>query len=126
KLVGASPREIALATNTGYGFNLAARALPLAPGDVVLTPDGEFPANIYPWMGAAEARRVQYRRLPTVNGLVDEDALIGALDDRGVKVVAVSWVGFMTGHRVDLVRIGRECRARGIYFVVDAIQGLGP
>lgn len=124
-LIGAHPHEIALATNTGYGVNLAARALPLSPGDVVLTPDLEFPANIYPWMGAAKERGVEYRRLPLESGVLDEQALLRALDDRAVKCVSVSWVGFATGYRADLELIGRTCRSRGIYFVVDAIQGLG-
>jgi selenocysteine lyase/cysteine desulfurase len=125
-LIGANPSEIALATNTGYGINLAARALPLSPGDVILTPDLEFPANIYPWMAAARERQLEYRRLPLEDGILDEDALLRALDERSVKCVAVSWVGFATGYRADLERIGRACRARGAYFVVDAIQGLGP
>ncbi len=124
-LIGASPEEIALAMNTGYGVNLAARALPLSPGDVILTPDLEFPANIYPWMGAATARGFEYRRLPLPDGVLDEDALLHALDDPAVKCVSVSWVGFMTGYRVDLERVGRACKERSIYFVVDAIQGLG-
>jgi cysteine desulfurase / selenocysteine lyase len=124
-LIGANPQEIALATNTGYGVNLAARALPLAPGDVVLTPDLEFPANIYPWMGAAVDRGLEYRRLELEKGILDERALLRALDDRAVKCVSVSWVGFATGYRADLQLIGRACRERGIYFVVDAIQGLG-
>ena len=29
---------------------MAARALPLEPGDIVLVSDKEFPANVYPWM----------------------------------------------------------------------------
>jgi kynureninase len=36
-LVGAGADEIACMPNTSYGLNLAARALPLGPGDVVLT-----------------------------------------------------------------------------------------
>src|SRR6266849_1379289 len=50
QLINADPSEIALATNTGFGLNLAARALPLKPGDVVLLSDKEFPANVYPWL----------------------------------------------------------------------------
>jgi cysteine desulfurase/selenocysteine lyase len=126
RLIGAKPSEIALATNTGYGINLAARALPLEKGDVILTPDLEFPANVYPWMGAARDRGLEYRRLPMKGGLLEEDALLAALDDKKVKCVGVSWIGFATGYRADLERIGRACRERGIWFVVDAIQGLGP
>jgi cysteine desulfurase/selenocysteine lyase len=126
KLIGARTTEIALATNTSYGINVAAFALPLSPGDVVLTPDLEFPANVYPWLAAARARRLEYRRLPLTNGVLDEDALLRELDDHSVKCLSVSWVGFANGYRVDLERLGKVCRARGIYFVVDAIQGLGP
>lgn len=124
-LIGAGPAEIALAVNTGYGVNLAARALPLSPGDVIVTPDLEFPANVYPWEAAARARGLEYRRIPPRDGLLDEDAVLRALDDRAVKCVSVSWVGFANGYRADLARIGRACRSRGAYFHVDAIQGLG-
>ncbi len=37
KLIGARDTEIALVPNTSFGLSLAARSLPLKPGDVVLT-----------------------------------------------------------------------------------------
>lgn len=125
KLIGAAPEEIAVMTNTSHGINLAARALPLASGDVVLSVEREFPANVYPWMSLAKRRGVTLRQLPCCDRLPNEDAIIAALDDERVRVVTVSWVAFESGARLDLTRIGAACRARGIYFVVDAIQGLG-
>ena len=125
-LIGAETGEIALAVNTSYGINLAAFSLPLGAGDVVLTPDREFPANVYPWMELARRRGVIYRRVPTCDGAVDEEALRRELEDPAVRAVSVSWVGFASGYTVDLEAIGRACRARGAYFIVDAIQGLGP
>ncbi|MHB1224111.1 MAG: aminotransferase class V-fold PLP-dependent enzyme [Gemmatimonadaceae bacterium] len=125
RLIGADASEIALAANTSEGINLAARALPLGPGDVIVASDGEFPANVYPWMAVAGARGAELRLLPRAGDGPDEDALVAALDDPRVRVLAVSWVAFATGHRVDLARLGRECRARDVYFVVDAIQGVG-
>ena len=125
RLIGASPTEVALAVNTGYGMNVAARALPFSPGDVILTPDKEFPANVYPWWAAANDRKLEYRRVPLENGVLDEDALLAAMDDDRVKCVSVSWIDSANGYRVDLARIGRACRERGIWFVVDAIQGVG-
>ena len=126
RLIGANTEEIGLAVNTSYGINVAAFGLPLGPGDVVLTPDREFPANVYPWMQLARTRGVVYRRVPTCDGAVDEDALRRELQDPAVRAVSVSWVAFASGYTVDLEAIGRACRARGAYFVVDAIQGLGP
>jgi selenocysteine lyase/cysteine desulfurase len=124
-LVRADVGEIALAPNTGAGINLAAWSLPLGPGDVVVVPDLEFPANMYPWMAAAESRGFTLHVVPTRDGRLDQAALLDALDRPGVRVLAVSWVGFATGVVADIERLGAECRARGVYFVVDAIQGLG-
>ena len=127
RLVGAEARQIALMVNTTYGINLAARSLPLAAGDVVLTFDREFPANVYPWMALARAKGVELRLVPCrPDRTPDEDALLAMLDaEARVRVVTLSWVSFATGYRVDLERIGAACRARGVYFVVDAIQGVG-
>ncbi|MDQ3223992.1 MAG: aminotransferase class V-fold PLP-dependent enzyme, partial [Gemmatimonadota bacterium] len=55
QLLGATAEEIGLTINTGYGLSLAARALPLVSGDIVLVSDREFPANVYPWMRLKEA-----------------------------------------------------------------------
>jgi selenocysteine lyase/cysteine desulfurase len=125
RLIHADAEEIALAINTSTGLNLAAWTLPLGAGDVVIIPDREFPANVYPWMAASAARGFTLRRVPCRDGLLDEDALLEALDLPSVRVLALSWVGFATGVVADLERFGAACRARGIHFVVDAIQGLG-
>lgn len=125
RLIHADAEEIALAINTSTGLNLAAWTLPLGRGDVVIIPDREFPANVYPWMAAAAARGFVLQRVPCRDGLLDEAALLQALDLPGVRVLSMSWVGFATGVVADLERFGDACRARGIHFVVDAIQGLG-
>jgi selenocysteine lyase/cysteine desulfurase len=124
-LVGAGADEIACMPNTSYGLNLAAGALPLAAGDVVVAPDREFPANVYPWMALA-ARGVRLELVPCApGGLPDEAALLRALDRPEVRALTVSWVQFGTGYAADLAALGAACRARGKFFVVDAIQGLG-
>ena len=127
QLIGSKPAEVAVMVNTSYGLNLAARALPFEAGDVVLTFDREFPANVYPWMALEKSRGVTLVRLPcTPDGLPDEAALLRSLDEvPRLRAVSVSWVQFATGYRVDLAAIGRACRERGIWFIVDAIQGLG-
>jgi selenocysteine lyase/cysteine desulfurase len=125
RLIGATPDEIALVPNTSGGINLAALTLPLSPGDVVLSPDKEFPANVYPWM-ARHRSGVRLEQLPVVSDLPDEEALLRALERPEVRVLAISWVGFAHGYRADLERLGDACRANDVYLVVDGIQGLGP
>ena len=125
KLIGARTSEVALATNTTFGINLAAFALPFKAGDVVLAPDLEFPSNIYPWMQLAARRGVEFRRITCPDGVLEPELVRRALEDDRVRALTVSWVGFASGARVDLAALGALCRERGIYFVVDAIQGLG-
>jgi cysteine desulfurase / selenocysteine lyase len=124
RLINASPGEIACMVNTTYGLNLAARALPLRTGDTVLAPDREFPANVYPWM-ALERLGVRFERIPCRDGLPDVEALLRAIDRPGVRAVTTSWVSFATGYRVDLEALGRACKERGVFLIVDAIQGVG-
>ncbi len=125
-LIGASADEIALTTNTSHGINLAAFSLPLNPGDEILTVDREFPANVFPWIKRAERTGAVLVRLPCVDDVPDQAALLEAIATRPkVKVVTVSWVSFCSGARIDIDAVGKACRERGIYFVVDAIQGLG-
>lgn len=125
RLLNVSPTEIALATNTSFGINIAARALPLEPGDVVLVSDREFPANVYPWMNLTDAG-VQVELVPvSPEGWPDEARLLDRLTDPRVKVLAVSLVQFSNGYMVDLAALSRATRATKTWLVVDAIQGLG-
>ncbi len=124
KLIGAKVGEVACVVNTSYGINVASLGLPLKSGDVVLTYDGEYPADVYPWMSLAK-KGVKLELIPKKDGLQDEARLLEELKRPEVKVVTMSWVSFSTGYRADLATIGAACRDNGVYFVVDAIQGAG-
>jgi cysteine desulfurase / selenocysteine lyase len=125
RLVGGHPTEIALATNTSYGLNLAALMLPLDSGDVVVASHGEFPANVVPWR-ALERRGIGFELLPrTPEGWPDEARLLERMGDPRVRVVAVSSVQFQSGYAVDLERLAARADATGTFLVVDAIQSLG-
>ena len=125
-LIGAKPSEIALVPNTSTGLNIAAQILPIPIDKVVIGYQGEFPANVYPWMALQRRGGARYEQLSLLpNGLPDWDALPARLGRGDVGAVAISWVSFVSGDRADLATIGQMCRERGIWFVVDAIQGVG-
>src|SRR5947199_8742340 len=91
-LINAEPCEIALATNTSHGLNLAARALPLKAGDVVLVSDRAFPADVYPWLPPKkQGIDVGLASCPP-EGWPDEDYLVERLHDPRVRVLAVSFL----------------------------------
>lgn len=125
ELIGATSEEIALTINTGYGLSLAARALPLGPGDIVLASDREFPANVYPWILLKDIGVTLELAPTTPEGWPDEHYLLERLTDPRVRVLAVSLVQFSNGYTVDLARLSSATRASGTYLVVDAIQGVG-
>jgi selenocysteine lyase/cysteine desulfurase len=125
QLVGADPEEIALSINTGYGLSMAARALPLRSGDIVLASDLEFPANVYPWMLLKDVGVTLELAATTSEGWPDEDFLLERLRDPRVRVLAISLVQFSNGYTIDLARLSAATRASGAYLVVDAIQGIG-
>src|SRR6266699_3909925 len=125
RLINAESSEIALTTNTSFGLNVAARALPLQRGDVVLVSDREFPANVYPWL-LLKKQGVDVELAPCApEGWPDEDYLVERLHDPRVRVLALSFVQFSNGYRADLARLGAACRANGTFLVVDGIQGVG-
>jgi cysteine desulfurase/selenocysteine lyase len=125
ELIGAVPEEIALTINTGFGVSLAARALPLEPGDIVLASDREFPANVYPWMLLKDIGVTLELAPTTPEGWPDEAYLLDRVADPKVRVLAVSLVQFSNGYMVDLGRLSAATRASGTFLVVDAIQGVG-
>jgi selenocysteine lyase/cysteine desulfurase len=125
RLINAEPTEIALAVNTSFGLAIAARALPLEPGDIVLLSDREFPANVYPWLRLRQSGITVELVPTTAEGWPDQAGLLERIGDPRVRVVAVSLTQFHNGYTVDLARISAATRAAGSYLVVDAIQSLG-
>jgi cysteine desulfurase / selenocysteine lyase len=124
RLLGARrPREVAFVPNTSTGLSLVAQGLEWRAGDNVVGALSEFPANVYPWMELGH-RGVEYRQLRERSGRLDLDELASLVDER-TRAVALSWVQYASGFRVDLSSLGRFCRERGALLVVDAIQGLG-
>jgi cysteine desulfurase/selenocysteine lyase len=119
-----SPEEIAIVGNTVQGLSAVAAGLDWKAGDNVVTNGLENPSNVYPWLNLEQRFGVEVRIVPAVGPRVILEDLLAAADER-TRVITVSSVQWTNGFRIDLASIGSFCRERGIYFVVDAIQGLG-
>jgi selenocysteine lyase/cysteine desulfurase len=122
-LIGAHVSRVDFAPNTSYAINILAQGLDWRPGDRVAVPDCEFPANVYPWLGLAN-RGVEVDFIPAPDGTFSPDDVARALTPR-TRVLAVSWVQFLSGFRCDLAALSALCRDRGVILSLDAIQGLG-
>jgi selenocysteine lyase/cysteine desulfurase len=122
-LIQAQPGEIALVPNTTFGLNVVARGFPWREGDNVVVPENEFPSNLYAWMSLADIG-VETRRVPVEHGRLDIQRLIEACDER-TRLIAVSWVGYASGWRINVAELCRAAHERNVLVMLDAIQGLG-
>jgi selenocysteine lyase/cysteine desulfurase len=119
RLINAERSEIALVKNTSEGIATVAMGLDWRPGDKIVAFREEFPANYYPWV-RLEKQRVEVTWLSVTDS---PDTIDQAC--RGAKLLAISFVQYLSGFRADLESIGEICRRHGCFFLVDAIQGMG-
>jgi selenocysteine lyase/cysteine desulfurase len=128
RLVGSRPEDLALTAGASHGLLAIALSLPWTAGDRVVLFEGEFPANVTPWLRAAEVfdLRPVFLRASDLEG--DAAAGLEAIERelrQGARVVAVSAVQFQTGARMPLGEIAKLCAAHGAAVCVDAIQAVG-
>jgi len=124
RLLGCSPERIEYAPNTSYGLNMLALGYPWQQGDRVAVPDCEFPGNVQPWLGLLERYGVEVDFIPTQRGAFSLEDVERTLRPE-TRVLAVSWVQFLSGFRCDLRAPADLAHSSNTLLVVDAIQGLG-
>lgn len=124
-LGGVGAEQMAFARNTNEGINAILQGFAFRPGDNIVTDAIEHESVLMPALNAARLRGVQCRVAgePEMAAVTPEQLM--ALCDGHTRMVLVSHVQSATGYRIDLAELGRFCRQRGIFLVVDAIQSLG-
>jgi selenocysteine lyase/cysteine desulfurase len=123
-LLGATADDVAIVPAASYGLALAAANLPLAPGLRILVLAEQFPSNLYTWRELAQRAG---GAVVTVERSADGDwtgAVLAGLDER-VAIAALPHCHWTDGGLLDLVAIGRRCRAVGSALVLDLTQSLG-
>jgi selenocysteine lyase/cysteine desulfurase len=123
QLIGASADDIAIVPSTSYGIATAAKNLPLAEGQKVVTLEEQFPSNVYSWR---EATARAGARLEVVARPDDGDwtrAVLAVLDE-SVAVVALPNNHWTDGGLLDLIAIGGRARELGAAFVLDTSQSM--
>ena len=123
KMLNTQASRIAFTENTSIGLNILAQGIKWEKGDRIILKDVEFPANVYPFMNLKN-KGVEIDFVKSKNGIVTANNIVKAIKPR-TKLISVSYVQFLSGYRIDLEKLGKICREKGIIFSVDAIQGLG-
>jgi len=118
-----SADDIAFQKNTSEALSAVAHGFPWREGDNVVIASEEFPSNRIVWE-SLRPRGVEVRRVD-LSQLADPEQTLLAAADKRTRLLSASSVQYASGLRMDLERLGAECKRRGIAFCVDAIQGLG-
>jgi len=124
RLAGAPAEGVFLTRNTSDAILLAARGFPWQPGDNAVVAQGEFPALTVP-LSLLASRGVSLRLVPPRPDNTWRVEDFAAAMDHRTRMLALSWVEFHTGFRHDLAALGELCHERGVFFLVDGVQGLG-
>jgi cysteine desulfurase / selenocysteine lyase len=123
RLTGASPEEIAVATSATQGIGIAAAGLGLGAGDEVVISSSNFPSNFFTWLHLRR-KGVTVKVIRPAGGEPTLDQVAAELTPR-TRVLALDWVNYSTGYRIDLAAFGALIHDRGGIFVVDGTQGVG-
>lgn len=123
RMINARPNQIAFTASTGDGLSHVALGLDWQEGDEIVSAQGEFPSNVYPWLNLRE-HGVQLRLVPTRDYRIPTADVLASISER-TRLVSLSLVEFSTGYRNDVATIARYCRERGIVCGIDAMQALG-
>jgi selenocysteine lyase/cysteine desulfurase len=136
RVIQGDPADISLVPGTSAGLQAVARGMNWKAGDEIVLPAGEFPSNVLPWKALApkgvtvqevplwEGHISGWDTTPPVAGTDFENRLI-RFARTGARALAVSWIRFQDGLKLDLKRLGMACRERDVCLVVDGIQGTG-
>jgi cysteine desulfurase/selenocysteine lyase len=125
QLSGCQAGEIAFFQSTAGAISQVAFGMDLKPRDEVLLWAQEYPSNLYPWKVACDLRGASLKIVPNEADLSTPLEKILSQVTSATRVISISWVQFQTGAMTDLKALAEFAQARGIWTVVDVIQGLG-
>jgi len=123
-LVDAAPDDVAIIPSVSYGIALAARNLPVEPGQNIVVLEDQFPSNIYSWHGLARERGAAIVSVPRPEDGNWTPAVLAAITAE-TAVAALPHCHWTDGTLIDLVAAGKHCRACKTALVVDGTQSLG-
>jgi cysteine desulfurase/selenocysteine lyase len=124
-LIGCDHSQIAFFQSTASAVSQLAMQFPLSEHDEVIMWECEYGSHLYPWQEAVKRKKAKLTLIdPESNLATPVEKIIEKISDK-TKVIAISWVQFLTGARSDLKTLSKITKEKGIFLCVDIIQGLG-
>lgn len=121
------PNEIVYTSGTTESLNLAVFGFfknKLSEGDEVLISKAEHASNVLPWLVLEKEKKIKVKYIPLdENYELTLDNLESSLTDK-TKVISIAHISNVIGDIRDIEKIGKICKEKNIYFVVDAAQSV--
>lgn len=128
RFVGADPDDLVFVTNATTGISIIARALPLEPGDEVLSTDHEYGSVESTWQFVCQKRGAHYRqqslRLPVASADEWVDTFWAGVTPR-TRVITFSHITAPTALILPVEKLVRRAREAGITTVIDGAHAPG-
>jgi cysteine desulfurase/selenocysteine lyase len=124
-LIGCTFSEVAFFQSTASAISQLCFHFPLAASDEVLTWDQEYSSNLYPWQEACKRAGAKFIIVPSEKNLTTPVEKIIEKITAQTKVIAISWVQFLTGSITDIKTLSKITKEKKIFLFVDVMQGLG-
>jgi selenocysteine lyase/cysteine desulfurase len=124
-LLGCRRDEIAVVENATRAWDMAFYAVPLGPGDRILTAVAEYASNYIAFLQVARKTGAVVQVIPNdASGQLSVDALRRAINDH-VKLIAMTHVPTNGGLVNPAAAVGQVAREAGVMFLLDACQSAG-
>lgn len=120
-------KEIVYTSGTTESLNMIAFGFfshVLKEGDEVLITKAEHASNILPWLVLEKKKKIKVKYIPLDQNY---EFCIENLLDRitsKTKVISIAHISNVIGDVRDIVEVGKICREKGLYFVLDAAQSI--
>ena len=123
-LIGANAEEVALVHSTTEGLAIVANGLSYEKGSNIVTCDMEFQSNLFPWQAIAKRQGLELKVVRNRDGRLRMEDFSEAID-ANTRLVAVSYVQYSNGFRIDLEELSKIAHENDAYIVTDAVQAIG-
>ncbi len=126
RLLHAPSDRIAMTEHATAAFVAALSSIPLERGDVLVTTNHDYVSNQIQFLSLEHRIGIEIVRVPDApEGGVDLQAMEETIHRRRPKVVSVTHIPTNSGLVQDVTAVGRMCRARDVWYLVDGCQSVG-